>query len=238
MGKKTKFFTKEDRKMKKAVLILIIVILLFAGTISLSGENTKAKQREYIEKTYFLKNVSAKFVLNSLKVYIHNQSSNGNILSVTLRRENVEKFEKLLKMIDVSKRRINFRIFTVIGLHDKQGEKIENKDLRKVLNELKEVLSFKSFKVDGVSSLTVMEGMKYSSIKLSSKSGLELKLSLGNISIKKVKSGVRSVHFDFNLFSFIESTSFIRENGFLVAGVSKIGKNGDSLILIINAEIE
>ena len=83
-----------------------------------------------------------------------------------------------------------------------------------------------------------MEGMKYSSIKLSSKSGLELKLSLGNISIKKEKSGVRSVHFDFSLFTHINSTSFIRENGYLVAGVSKIGKNGDSLILIINAKIE
>ncbi|MCK5221484.1 MAG: hypothetical protein KAR14_07890 [Candidatus Aminicenantes bacterium] len=116
--------------MKKIVLILILVILLLAGTFSLSGENKKDNQRGYIQKTYFLKNVSAEFVWDSLKVYILDHSSNGNILSVTLRRDNVEEFEKLLKIIDVSKKRINFRIFTVIGHHKAPGEKIENKDLR------------------------------------------------------------------------------------------------------------
>ncbi|MEN8154665.1 MAG: hypothetical protein ABFR75_11650 [Acidobacteriota bacterium] len=226
--------------MKKVILILILIYVMLTGVATLSAEKkTSGKNvRTYVEKTYFLKNVSARFVVDSLKVYIVNKSYNGNILSVTIRRDNVEKFEKLLKIIDVEKRKINFRIFAVIGKHDGTGEKIENKDLKKVLNELKEVLSFKSFKVDGVASLAVMEGARSSSIKLSSKSGLDLKLRLVNVSIKKEKSGKRSVHFHFNIFKLIESSTFVRENGYLVAGVSKIGKNGDSLILIINTEIE
>lgn len=224
--------------MKKLVLILMVILLMLVGTLTISAEKTKSNQRVIVEKTYFLKNVSADFVVDSLKVYIMDKSYNGNILSVTIRRDNVEKFEKLLKIIDVEKRKINFRIFAVIGKHEGPGEKIENKDLKKVLTELKEVLSFKSFKVDGVASLVVMEGARRSSIKLSSKSGLDLKLRLHNISIKKDKSGKRKVHFHFDVFKLIESSSFVRENGYLVAGVSKIGKNGDSLILIINAEIE
>jgi len=238
MGKKTKLFTREVKKMKKLVLILMVILLMLVGTSTISAEKTKSNQRVIVEKTYFLKNVSADFVVDSLKVYIMDKSYNGNILSVTIRRDNVEKFEKLLKIIDVEKRKINFRIFAVIGKHEGPGEKIENKDLKKVLDELMEVLSFKSFKVDGVASLAVMEGGKRSFIKLSSKSGLELTLYLQKISVKKDKSGKRSVHFNFNLISLISSSTFVRENGYLVAGVSKIGKNGDSLILIINAEIE
>ncbi len=224
--------------MKKIVLIVLIIFLMLVGTLTLSAEKTKSNEREYVEKTYFLKNVSAEFVVASLKVYLANRSFNGNILSVTIRKDNVKKFEELLKKIDVEKRKINFRIFAVIGKHGGPGEKIENKDLKTVLDELKEVLSFKSFTVDGVASLAVMEGVKRSFIKLSSKSGLNLKLFLHNISIKKEKFGKRSVYFNFDLISLFESSTFIRENGYLVAGVSKIGKNGDSLILIINADIE
>jgi len=36
----------------------------------------------------------------------------------------------------------------------------------------------------------------------------------------------------------IRTSTSINENGYLVVGVSKIGENGDSLILVINAEIK
>lgn len=224
--------------MKKVILILLIVILMLAGTFTTSGKETVSSDREPVERTYFLKNVSADFVLKSLRVYILNQSSYGNILSITIRKNKIKKFEELLKKIDVKKKRINFRVFTIIGSHTGQKEKIKNKDLNKVLNELREVLTISSFKVDGVGSLAVLEGSKRNMIALSSKSGLDLDLMLRNISINKDTSGERSIYFEFHLISFIESTTSIKENGYLVAGVSKIGKNGDSLILIINAYIE
>lgn len=238
MGKEREFLAQEAKKMKRLIIILLIVLFIFAGSVSLKGQDSKANERIHIQKTYFLKNVSGKFVLNSLKVYILDHSYNGNILSVTIRRDNVEIFEKLLKKIDVKRKKINFRIFAVIGSHNGQKEKIENKDLRNVLNELKEVLTINSFKLDGVGSLAVVDGVRRSAIRLSSKSGLNLKLSLHEISIKSDSKGKRSVHFQFEVLHFMESTSFIKENGYLVAGVSKIGKNGDSLILIINADIE
>ena len=39
------------------------------------------------------------------------------------------------------------------------------------------------------------------------------------------------------LGNLINTETSVKENGYLVAGVSKIGKNGDSLILVISAEI-
>ncbi len=75
-------------------------------------------------------------------------------------------------------------------------------------------------------------------ISIASQSGLNLDLMLRNISINKDKSGEKSVYFKFHLIDYIESTTSLKENGYLVAGVSKIGKNVDSLILVINTEIE
>ena len=39
-------------------------------------------------------------------------------------------------------------------------------------------------------------------------------------------------------FNLISTQTSIKENGYLVAGVSTLGKNGDSLALIINAKIK
>ena len=224
--------------MKKLILIILIVLLFFAGALTLSGKEESRQDRSYVEKTYFLKNVSADFVLSSLRVYISQHSAQGNILSVTIRKDKVKQFEELLKKIDVKRKRITFRIFIIIGSHEGESEKIKNKGLNNVLNELKEVLSIDVFRLDGVGSLTVLEGASRNMLSLTSKSGLKLDLLLQNISINKDNSEDRSVYFKFHLLNYIESTTSLKENGYLVAGVSKIGKNGDSLILVINAEIE
>jgi len=224
--------------MKKIILILIIVIMFMAGTMALSADQADTAQKKYVERTYFLKNVSAEFAMRSLRVYIENHSARGNILSVTIREDKIKKFEELLNIIDKKRERITFRIFTVIGSYDGNSENIKNKALNAVLDELSEVLSINSFKLDGVGSLAVMEGSSRNMLSMASKSKLDLQLMLRNITLSKDKSGERSVYFDFHLLGYIESTTSIKENGYLVAGVSKIGKNGNSLILIINAEIE
>ncbi len=224
--------------MKKVIVILVIIILLIAGAITLSAGQQDTAHRKYVERTYFLKNVSADFALRSLRVYIENHSARGNVLSVTIREDKIKKFEKLLNIIDKKRERITFRIFTVIGSHEGNSEKIKNKALNKVLDELSEVLSINSFKLDGVGSLAVMEGSNRNMLSMASRSKLDLKLMLRNITIRREKSGEKSVYFEFNLIGYIDSSTSINENGYLVAGVSKIGKNGDSLILVINTEIE
>jgi hypothetical protein len=239
MGKKRRIFTSQEKKMKKLIVILILVVLFIAGTMTLSAGKEDTVNRKYVERTYFLKNVSAEFAMSALRVYIEDHSARGNILSVRIREDKIKKFEELLNKIDRKRERIIFRIFTLIGSHNGTGEKIKNKALKAVLNELSEILSINSFKLDGVGSLSVMEGSnRISTLSLASRSGLDLKLMLKTITLRKDKSEERSVKFNFDLIGYISSSTSIRENGYLVAGVSKIGKNGDSLILIINADIE
>jgi len=144
------------------------------------------------------------------------------------------------------------RIFTVIASQEGKSGDIANNDLRQVLTELQKVLSFKAFRLDGVSALTLTENQKYSSLKLSSHSPLELRIE--HISIGGQKRGERNVGFEFELRqlekiispkgdqswtseTLIASETTVKENGYLVAGVSRIG-NGDSLVLVINAEIK
>jgi hypothetical protein len=81
-----------------------------------------------------------------------------------------------------------------------------------------------------------------------------LELRLGDIYIREGKDGKQTVGFEFRLQketasyvkdgklidndqTLIESETSVKENGYLVAGVSRLG-NGDSLVLVINAEIK
>ena len=85
-------------------------------------------------------------------------------------------------------------------------------------------------------------GLTYDKI-LTDKFIKELRLEMMNIYINAHKPGDRSIEIkELRLreqsFNLISTQTSIKENGYLVAGVSKIGKNGDSLVLVINAEIK
>jgi len=236
---------------------MMILILLFCFTfIVFTQEHKEAKltssYSEAVTKTYILKNVSPEIANRVLRPYFFDSSydRNSNMFTVRIGKEMIPVFEDLLKQLDVEKRKISLRIFTVIASNDDRRSEIANNDLNRVLNELKRVLSFKSFRLDGVSSLTVNEGQNRSELMLSSQSPLLLRL--GDISIKGDRPG-RKIAFEFDLIqkifagnkegsnysteTLIRSESSVKETGYFVAGVSKIGPNGDSLILIINAEI-
>ncbi len=240
MGEKKGFFTPEDKTMKKKSLIFLFVILFTAGSFSVFAESKNNNISKYVKKTYFLKNISAKDAIDTLRIYTETYSLKKNILSVEMARKNIGKFEKILKKIDTEKRRISFRIFSVIGSHkkDSSGEKFENRDLRKVITELKDVLSFKSFKLDGTAFLNVIDGSNFNGVTLPSKTGLLFKLMLGKVNLRKNRSDEDIIYFSFSLSHLMDSRTFIKNKGYLVAGVSKLGDNGNALILIINATIQ
>ncbi len=235
----------------KKIIILILVILLMAGGLVFAQEK---KGNDVVTKTYFLDHISPRTVDKALRTYFVHPPSyerNGNMITVKMFKKNVAEFERLLKKIDVEKKKVLLRVFTVIASQEGKSSRIENKDLNRVLSELKKVLSFKSFRLDGVSALTVTDGQESSELRLSSQSSLVL--SLMNIYIKKEQKGNHTVGFRFHLrqerayglkdgkpvhSTLIASETSVKENGYLVAGVSKIGKNGDSLVLIINAEVK
>ncbi len=251
------FIYKEIRTMRKIIILILVILLMFSGLAF--GDNNKAKEEtkkqssspDTVTKTYFLKHISPKTVERALHAYFFHSSfdSNVNMITVKIPKENIDEFEELLKKMDVEKRKILIRIFTVIASNEGKSGEIENKDLKQVLSELQKILSFKSYRLDGVSALTVIDGQSYSDIILSSSSLLEF--SLKNIKLSNAKVGQRSISFSFFLDGNVEtshgvtqkkrlirSETSIKENGYLVAGVSKIGKNGDSLVLVINAEIK
>ncbi|MCP4218761.1 MAG: hypothetical protein GY765_29285, partial [bacterium] len=116
---------------------------------------------------------------------------------------------------------------------------------------LQTVLNFKAFSLDGVSAITLVEAQHEGRLQLSSSQGLEMKMSY--IRVKKDENGKPLVGFNFRLIqetpigdneqdtrskTLIESQVSISDYGYYVAGVSKIGKNGDSLILVMNPVIK
>jgi hypothetical protein len=244
--------------MKKTIMLMLMMLLVLSG-FGLTANQEPAKEQkqapafDVVIRTYSLNYVSPQMVCDTLRHYLRECSFDrrGNMLTVRIDRKNIPRFEELLKQMDVEKKKILFRIFTVIASQENKSSDIQNKDLQQVLEELKRILSFKSFRLDGVSAITVTDGQRYSQLQLSSHSPLILELM--EISIKGEKPGDNIISFQFELKqkveppvlkegkllyqTLIESETSVKENGFLVAGVSKIG-NGDSLVLVINAEIK
>ncbi len=244
--------------MKKIIILILILLFVVSGfgfTQSKKEEESK-KPSGYLDavtKSYVLEHISPRIVHNTLRQYFWESSydGNGNMITVKIAKENIRKFEELLEKLDVERKKILIRIFTVIASNQGESEAVANKDLQQVLSELQKVLSFKFFRLGGASAVTVNNGQHRSQLLLASHS--PLLLILEDISIKGDKQGQRTVNFAFvlrqktepllmkdgNLVyeTLIESETSVRENGYLVAGVSKIG-NGDSLVLVINAEIK
>ena len=245
--------------MKKIIILMLIVLFMVTGFVFSEDQEKQAEKSkktsafsDTVTKTYFLEHVSPSIVQRTLAPYIRHCffDRKGKIFTVIISKEKIPTFEKMLKKLDVEKKKILIRIFTVIASRKGKSSEIENKDLKQVLNELEKVLSFKSFRLDGVSALTVTDGQRDSKLLLSSESQLELELD--DIYIKGEKRGERTIAFEFRLEqkaepyvvngqyvyqTLIESETSVKENGYLVAGVSKIG-NGDSLVLVLNAEIK
>jgi len=244
--------------MKKIIILIIMLLFVISGfgfADSKKPEESKksTKRPDMVTKTYALKYTRPEVVIKALQQYFGQFSydDSSNMLTVKIYEDNIPKFEELLKQLDVEKKKVLIRIFTVIASQEGKTGAVQNKDLQQVLEELQKVLSFKSFRLDGVSAITVKDGQHRSQLLLSSHSPLLLRL--GDVSIRGEKQGQRTINFDFvlrqktepfvmkdgNLVyeTLIESETSVKEKGYLVAGVSKIG-NGDSLVLVINAEIK
>jgi uncharacterized protein YxeA len=243
--------------MKKIIILILILLFVVSGFGFAESKEEESKKTpsifDAVTKTYVLEHVSPRTVHNTLRQYFWESSydGNGNMITVKIAKENIRKFEELLEKLDVERKKILIRIFTVIASNEGKSEAVANKDLQQVLSELQKVLSFKSFRLGGASAITVNDGQHRSQLLLASHS--PLLLILEDISIKGDKQGQRTVNFAFvlrqktepllmkdgNLVyeTLIESETSVKENGYLVAGVSKIG-NGDSLVLVINAEIK
>jgi hypothetical protein len=127
-----------------------------------------------------------------------------------------------------------------------KGDEIENKELKKVLDELKSLWNFKTYEVDGPSFLTVQEDSGPDNFKLVTNRALNLIVS--NVKVRGDEPGKRTVAIEqlklsgtvnFADYIFVDTHDVaLREKGYLVAGVSGYGSSSNALILVITAEIK
>jgi hypothetical protein len=164
----------------------------------------------------------------------------------------ISQFSNLLKEIvkvprtrqhvpEVEKRTVFFKIFTVVASREEKPTLIDNKDLKRVLNQLSQVLNFKSFTLDGISAMVAKEGSQFNTLRLTSEIS-EYDLEIHNILIQRNVKGERLIVIDklvlieYDSLVFSTNTS-IEEDGYLVVGVTQIANHSDSLILVIHAKI-
>ncbi|MCJ7526058.1 MAG: hypothetical protein MUP71_12685 [Candidatus Aminicenantes bacterium] len=236
----------------KKILLVVILVLVFAF-LPVIAEEQKTQpaadnpgSEETVVKSYTLNYVSPKFIKESLGIYLRTCSfgEGSNLISVALYKKDIAAFEEQLRKLDVEKKTIQLRIFTVIASKEGKSDTIENKDLKRVLAEVSNLLSFKSYVLDGASTITVKEGAGFSTLALSSAMSENMRFDFKGISVLIGRGGKRSVKLAFwlnqtsNKQELLSSETEIAENGYLVAGVSRIGNDGRSLVLVINAEIK
>lgn len=255
--------------MKKRILgiaFLLCVALMLPAAAQKAEQPKEERGDKMITRTYELKHVSSKSIERLARPYILEYGFlEGNpLITVTMLRENVKAFEDLLARLDRPKTNIHFRIFTVratSGGESSQEDMLA--DLQGVVNELKKVLGYKSFTLDGVSSVLLADGSRYNELELNSHVD-DLFLSLMNVNLVRSEDGKFAVNLGVELREKFNNIVVeqdrkvidrkligveqmkIQEGGYLVVGVSKmdtardsnVNKMGDALVLVINATVQ
>jgi hypothetical protein len=209
-------------------------------------------------KTYSLKYISVMEFMSAAKFYVLDYSGSENALTVRIQKMNIPAFEDLLKKLDVEKRNIQFQVYTIIASKElpsgpyenvlkSETKEIENKDLKRVLDEMKGLWNFKHYWVDNPSFLMVKDGSGLNFFRLVSNYAFRMNvlhvrvrgdepgkriISVGQIQLLESTTEDNSTLIDTNDITF-------KEKGYLVVGVSGFASiRGMALILVINAEIK
>jgi hypothetical protein len=217
---------------------------------------------ESILKTYSLKYISVQEFVRAAKLYIQDYSGSESALTVRIFRTNIPAFEDLLKKLDVEKRNIQFQVYTIVASKElpsstpglienwlkNETKEIENRDLKRVLDEMKGLWNFKHYWIDSPSFLMVKDGSVSNSFRLVSNRHFNMfirrvqvrgdepgkrTISVGQIKLTEELNTTESTLIDTSDINF-------KEKGYLVVGISGFtsGWAGMALILVINAEIK
>jgi hypothetical protein len=205
---------------------------------------------QLVLKTYTLAHIKPEELLKAARVLLEDASFSDNMITVKIWNGRIPKFEELLRKLDVEKKTVHFQVFAIVASREpgaKTNDTIENKELKRVLDELRSLWNFNAYNVDGPSFVTVHEGSEQSVLKLVTNRPLNLFLS--NVKVVGEDIGKRTVSIEelklTGLLGRDQETVFLdtrdttlKENGYLVAGVSGYGSAAIALILVINAEIK
>jgi len=218
-----------------------------------------ADDRNYMMvKTYELKFISATEFMRSARFYVLDSTGTESSLTVRIYGNNIPEFEALLKKLDVEKRNIQFQVYTIIASKDQPPERFKNnfvsetqgiadKDLKRVLDEMKGLWNFKYYWVDSPSFLVVKDGAAGSMFKLVSP--YDFDMNILRVQLRGDEPGKRIISvgqikliqtINLQLKSALIDTSDVtfKEKGYLVVGVTGMIGSGEALILVISAEIK
>jgi len=218
-----------------------------------------ADDRNYMMvKTYELKYISATEFMRSAKFYVVDSTGTESSLTVQIYGNNIPEFEALLKKLDVEKRNIQFQVYTIVASKDQPPERFKNnfvsetqgiadKDLKRVLDEMKGLWNFKYYWVDSPSFLVVKDGAAGSMFKLVSP--YDFDMNILRVQLRGDEPGKRIISvgqikliqtINLQLKSALIDTSDVtfKEKGYLVVGVTGMIGSGEALILVISAEIK
>ncbi len=78
----------------------------------------RSGEEEIVVKTYPLKYVSWREVANAARLYVVEAAGSDSTLTVLIRKKNIADFEAVLKKLDVERKNIMFRIYTIIAAKD------------------------------------------------------------------------------------------------------------------------
>jgi hypothetical protein len=209
-------------------------------------------------KTYELKFISVSEFMRSASSYVVDSTGTESSLTVRIYERNIPEFEALLKKLDVEKRNIQFQVYTIIASKDQPLERFKNnfvsetqgiadKDLKRVLEEMKGLWNFKYYWVDSPSFLVVKDGAAGSMFKLVSP--YDFDMNILRVQLRGDEPGKRIISvgqikliqtFNLQVKSALIDTSDVtfKEKGYLVVGVTGMIGSGQALILVISAEIK
>jgi len=209
-------------------------------------------------KTYELKFINASEFMRSARFYVVDSTGTESSLTVRIFERNIPEFEALLKKLDVEKRNIQFQVYTIIASKDQPLERFKNnfvsetqgiadKDLKRVLDEMKGLWNFKYYWVDSPSFLVVKDGAAGSMFKLVSP--FDFDMNVLRVQLRGDEPGKRIISVGqirlsqtTDQHSTLIDTSDVtfKEKGYLVVGVSgfQAGWSSSALILVISAEIK
>ena len=215
-----------------------------------STQELSSMVSQLVLKTYTLAHIKPEELLKAARVLLEDASFSDNMITVLIWNGRIPKFEELLRKLDVEKKTVHFQVFAIVASREpgaKTNDAIENKELKRVLDELRSLWNFNTYNIDGPSFVTVREGSEQSSLKLVTNRPLNLFLS--NVKVVGEDIGKRTVSIEelklTGLLGRDQETVFLdtrdttlKENGYLVAGVSGYGSAAIALILVINAKIK
>ena len=256
---------------KKSFVIMSILVFVFTLNLTAASIQTEQLSREErirrneqaawewteVLKTYQLKHIRPEDLINATRLYIIDATVYKDTVTVKILNKNVSTFEELLKKMDVEKKSILFKVYTIAATRDSEKEeiqeKIEDKGLKQVLDELEKLWKFQSYQIDKPFFITVKEESGSSFFKLSSEFYGSLGLRIQQVNLNSDKPGKRNITIGQlkllassplasnmgNELIFIDSNNIkVKEDGYLVVGVSGMTTRGKVLILVISAEIK